>query len=414
MLPLVETPTKKLAGYKKFISRELFAEIEELSRNLKGARIFMVNSTPRGGGVAEILKSLVPLMKGVGLRAEWYTIPCHGGIFDITKKIHNALQGEKYTITSSIEKEYLECLKSSALLMKDMESDIWIIHDPQPVGLISLLPRLHPSICRLHIDLTAPEKGVWNFVRGFLEKYDKVILSSKDYIKEEIRRKAVVLAPGIDPLAPKNQVMPKERAREILASFGVSVRKPLVSQISRFDIFKDPLGVIKAYKIAKKEVPSLQLSLEGLFLANDDPEAMEVYKMVKKESRGDPDIFLFADANQLGGLKVDTFIGAVQTGSDIILQKSLKEGFALTVAEAMWKGKPVIGGKVGGIKLQIIDGQNGFLVETVEETGKRIVELLRNPALAKKLGREARKTVREKFLMPRVLRDYLKIFKGLI
>ena len=414
MLPLVKTPIQKLEKYQDIISDSLFEEINYLAKDLKGLKVVHINSTPRGGGVAEMLKSLVPLMKGVGIKAQWHTIPARQGIFEITKKIHNALQGKDYEFSVPDQKKYLSYLKEITFLMKDTEADIWVIHDPQPAGIISYFPDFHPSICCLHIDLTSPDKKVWDFIAGFLKEYNKVILSLEQYIKPEIREKSVVFPPGIDPLQLKNQPLNLKEAKEILESFGISSQKPLISQVSRFDIFKDPLGVIKAYKVAKKEVPLLQLVLVGFFLASDDPQAINVYEKCKKESENDPNIFLFSDANLLSGLKVDTFVNAIQTGSDVILQKSVKEGFGLTVTEAMWKEKPVIGGNVGGIKLQIKDGQNGFLVDTPQQAGKRIIQLIKNPDLAKKISKEAHQTVKENFLIPRVLRDYLKLFKELV
>ena len=203
-------------------------------------------------------------------------------------------------------------------------------------------------------------------------------------------------------------------AKEILETFGINTNKLLITQVSRFDPWKDPLGVVRAYHLAKKKIPELQIAFVGLFLASDDPEGIQVFKQVKKQARGDPDIFLFSDPAQLGNLSVDKFVNAFQTASDVILQKSVREGFGLTVAEAMWKGKAVIGGNVGGIKLQIKDGKNGFLVSSPEEAAQRVVELLRNPKLREKLGKEARATVRKKFLIPRLLRDYLKLFKEML
>ena len=414
MLPQVKTPIRTIKDYQGIISDSLFEEINDLAKDLKGLRVVHIKSTPRGGGVAEVLKSLVPLMKGVGIKAQWYTIPAREDIFEITKGIHNALQGKDYNLSSSAQRKYLEYLKETAFLMEGMRSDIWIIHDPQPIGIVSYFPKFHPSLCRLHIDLTCPNEKVWGFLVSFLKEYDRIILTSQDYIKPEIKEKSIVFSPGIDPLTFKNQQMDKERAKRILESVGLSVKKPLISQVSRFDIFKDPQGVIEAYKIAKKEIPSLQLALVGFFLALDDPEAIGVYEKIKKESGGDPDIFLFANADKLSGLKIDTFINAVQTISNVVLQKSIREGFGLTVAEAMWKRKSVVGGNVGGIKLQIKDGQNGFLVDNPQEAGERIIQLIKNPGFSEKLGNKARETVRKNFLMPRVLRDYLKIFRELV
>jgi len=414
MLPLVKTPIQKLEKYKDLISKELFEEINELSRNLKGLRVFHVNATPRGGGVAEILKSLVPLMKGVGIEAEWYTIPPQNNFFEITKKMHNALQGKKYKFPYSARKNYLFHMARTAKLMKDMKPDVWVIHDPQPAGVVMFLPNFHPSISRFHIDLTLPNREVWEFISGFLDYYDKVILSSEEFIKEEIRNKTVIIQPAIDLLSPKNQQMPLKDAKEILKSFGINPNKPLVSQVSRFDPWKDPLGVIKTYQLAKKKIPDLQLAFVGLFLARDDPEAERVYEKAKKKAEKDPDIFLFAERERLGSLKVHVFVNAIQVASDVILQKSTREGFGMSIAEAMWKEKPVIGGNIGGIKYLIKDGKNGFLVSSPKEASLKIIQLIKNPKLGEKLGKEAKKTVEKRFSMPRLLRDYLKLFKEIV
>jgi len=353
-------------------------------------------------------------MKGVGIKAEWYTIPPREDFFKITKEIHNALQGKEYTFPFWHRVRYLQHMERSAFLMRDMKADIWLIHDPQPAGVILYLPNFHPSVCRLHIDLTSPNKECWNFFAGSFRMYDKIILTSKEFIKKEIEEKTIIFPPAIDPLMEKNRPLELEKARRILESFGIDVKKPLISQVSRFDPWKDPLGAIEAYKLAKKKIPNLQLALVGLFLARDDPEAMKIFKETEKAAKGDSDIFLFSNADQIGSLKVDTFVNAFQTASAVILQKSIREGFNLSVTEAMWKEKVVIGGNVGGIKLQIENGKNGFLVSTPKEAAKRIVQLIRNPQLAEKLGKAAKETVKEKFLMPRLLRDYLKLFKEVI
>lgn len=414
MLPLVETPTHLLKKYKGVISDNLFNEIKVLSKDLKGLRIVMINSTPRGGGVAEILTSLVPLMKGVGIDANWHVIPPGKKFFGLTKEIHNALQGKEYTLSFHSRRLYQYHMERAAKLMLDMQADIWILHDPQPLGIIHYLPNFHPSISRIHIDTSNPNQDVWHFLEPFLSKYDRIIFSAKDFIAKTLpKKKVVVFPPAINPLTDKNKTLKPNTAKTILSSFRIDPRKPLVTQVSRFDPWKDPLGVIKAYKIAKREIPNLQLALVGLFLALDDPEAMKVFKEAQKATEGDPDIFLFSSPQELGSLTVDTFVNAFQTGSDVILQKSIKEGFGLTVTEAMWKGKPVIGGNVGGIKLQIRNRKNGFLVSSSEEAAKRIIQLIRKPELAKKIGREAQEAVRENFLMPRLLKDYLKLFKEL-
>jgi len=413
MLPFVETPVQKIDKYQGLISKNLLKEIKKRGEELKGLKVNFINSTPRGGGVAEILKSLVPLMKGIGIDARWYTLPLQKSFFKITKQIHNALQGENYEFPFSARKKYMDYMEKTAKLMYDMKADLWVVHDPQPAGIIPYIPHFHPSVCRLHIDLTSPNQEIWKFISGFLAMYDKIIVSSKRFIKIEIKRKAVVFPPAIDPLNPKNIKLSSIDAKHILKSYGINIKKPLISQVSRFDPFKDPLGVIESYKLAKKKIPDLQLALVGFFLAQDDPEAVKIYKAVEKKAKKDPDIFTFVNPEILGSLKVYVFVNAIQSASNIILQKSVKEGFGLTLAEAMWKERPVIGGNAEGIKLQLKDKENGFLVSNPKQAAERIVQLIQNPKLAKKLGEKAKKTVKQKFLMPRLLRDYLKLFQEL-
>ncbi len=414
MLPKIETPIQKLEEYKGLILKELFEEIESLAKPLKNLKVIMVNSTPRGGGVAEVLKSLIPLIKGVGIKAEWYTIPPREDFFKITKEIHNALQGKEYILPFWHRVRYLQHIETSASLMRDMKADIWVIHDPQPAGVILYLPRFHPSICRLHIDLTSPNQETWNFFAGFLRMYDKIILTSKEFIKKEIKEKTVVFPPAIDPLTSKNRFSKNNFSKEILKSYGIDSSRPLISQISRFDHWKGFPEIIEAYYLAKKKIPDLQLALVGFFLARDDPEAMNVYKFIRKKTNTDPNIFLFSDPQRLGSFGIDEFVNTLQMASNVVLQNSSREGFGLSVTEAMWKGKAVIGGRVGGIKLQIQDGKNGFLVSNPQELAKKIIQLIKNPQLVKKLGEAARETVRENFLMPKLLRNYLRLFRELV
>ena len=414
MLVLVGTKSQKLEKYRSLTSKELFSQIQALAKDLKGLRVFHVNSTPRGGGVAEVLKSLVPLMRGVGLQAEWYTIPLQESFFQTTKRLHNALQGKDFHFKQSQQKKYQRYLKRTARLLEDMKADIWVIHDPQPMGIISYLPSHSSFISRLHIDTSEPNPEAWQFISSFLKNYDRIIFSSKKFVRPGVPKdKVVVFPPAIDPLAAKNQPLSLTGARQILKNFGINPEQPLISQVSRFDHWKDPLGVIKAFRLAKSKIPNLQLALVGFFLARDDPEAEGIYEIAKKEAAKETNIFLFANCELLGSLKVDTFVNAIQVGSDVILQKSIKEGFGLCLAEAMWKQKPVIGGSAEGIKLQINDGQNGFLVSTPREAAQRIVELIKNKKLAKKMAEKAKTTVQKKFLIPRLLRDYLRLFQEL-
>ncbi len=411
MLPQIESKEKKLNDYKGIVDDSLLREIKKLAKELKNKKVYMLNSTPRGGGVAEVLKSLTPLLRDTGLDCRWYTIPGTENFFKITKKMHSGLQGKDVFLKNGEKRKYLKHTKRVAKLVKDMKPDIWVVHDPQPAGLISYIPNFHPAISRIHIDLNAPGKGFWEFLSPYISQYDRIVFTTQEFVREEVKSKARVFAPAIDPTRPKNQPIDKELARRALESFGISADKPFISQVARFDRFKDPVGVVKSYKKAKKKIPNLQLALVGFFLAKDDPEAEEVYEEVKNEVGNDKDVFMFADLNQLGDMNISHFVRWVQCGSDIVLQKSIKEGFGLTVTEAMWKKQLVIAGNVGGIKLQIENGKDGFLVENVKECSERIVEIIENPKLAKKLGRNGQKKVRENFLMPRLARDYLKLFK---
>jgi len=392
------------------ISKPLLREINSLSKKLKGLKVIHVNSTPRGGGVAEVLKNLVPLMKGSGIETDWHTIPPREEFFEVTKQIHNALQGKKNHFSKAFERRYLDYTKEMSILVKNMKADIWVLHDPQPAGLVDSLDSCL-KISRIHIDTSSPDPLVWDFIKSFLIRFDKIIFSAKDFSGKRIPlKKVVVFPPAINPFTDKNNPISPAAADNIMEGLGINPKKPLIVQVARFDPFKDPIGVIRAYKYAKKKIPNLQLILAGLFLAHDDPEAKRVLKEVKKEARGDKDIFLFSDPMLLGSLRVDRFVNACQVAADVVIQKSTKEGFGLSVAEAMWKAKPVIGGRAGGIKLQIKDGQNGFLVSSEKQAARRIVQLFESKKLREKLGKEAKKTVKKNFLLPRLLRDYLKLF----
>jgi len=414
MLLKVKTKKQNLKKYKEIISKSLFSKIQKLAKNLKGLRVIHINSTPRGGGVAEVLKSLISLMDGVGLRVSWHIIPPKEEFFEITKQMHNALQGKKSHFPESFKKKYLEYTEETSKLIKDMKADVWVLHDPQPAGLIDFIDS-SAKISRIHIDSSNPDIKVWNFINNFLLKFDKIIFSNKEFVKKDIPKdKTIIFPPAINPFTEKNISLPLKTAKSILENFKINSQKPLIVQVARFDPFKDPIGVIEAYKLAKKKISNLQLAFVGLFLADDDPEAVRIFKEIKKEVKGDNDIFLFSDPMCLGSLSVDRFVNACQIGADVVLQKSIKEGFGLSVTEAMWKSRPVIGGNVGGIKLQIKNGKNGFLVNSPKEASRKIVQLLENKKLREQFGREAKKTVKQKFLMPRLLHDYLKLFNQLL
>ncbi|OGZ26938.1 MAG: hypothetical protein A2365_02275 [Candidatus Nealsonbacteria bacterium RIFOXYB1_FULL_40_15] len=405
MIPKVKTKKVKLEEYSK---TPFFNEVKKLSKKLSKARIVHMNSAKEGGGVAEILKSLVPLMNSAGLKAEWILIPEDKKFFEQTKSLHNSLQGKK---TNFSKKEYLKHLEKTAKKMKGLNADFWVLHDPQPAGLVDFFKFNSPVISRIHIDSSDPDPVAWDFIKDFVSRSDRIIFSAEEFAGKGFPpEKTRFFAPAIDPFSLKNKKISLEYAKKIIKKFKINVSRPLTIQVSRFDPAKDPLGVIKAYKIAKKEVKGLQLALLGLIMAEDDPEARIMLNEIEKEREGDKDIFVFSNPAVLNGISNDIFVNAFQTGSDIVLQKSLKEGFGLTVAEAMWKEKAVIGGNAGGIRLQIKNGENGFLADSPEEAAFLIKKLIQNAELKERIGRKAKKSVSNRFLILRLLRDYLKMF----
>lgn len=404
MLRAIPTGKSDLAAYRPFLNDSLFKKIRQKAEKLKGLRVAYVSATAEGGGVVELLKGLIPLMKGVGILVSWFVIDPPQDFFEITKKIHNLLQGKAGELTSEEKEFYLEINRKIAESMEEKKVDLWIIYDPQPAATI-LYNHFHPSIFRSHIDTSSPNPQVWNFFGSFLPFYDRIVFTLKDYVGPGLPpEKIEIFPPAIDPLSPKNQPLSENEAKIIVGNLGIDTQRPLVTQVSRFDPWKDPLGVITSYKLAKGQIPGLQLALVAQS-ASDDPEGQRIYEEVKRAAEGDPDIHLFCDLES-DNLKVNAF----QTASDVILQKSLREGFGLTVTEAMWKGKVVIGGNCGGIKKQIQDGINGFLVNTPQETAEKIIWVLENPQKAKEMGEAAKESVRQNYLLPRLLNDYLDLF----
>jgi len=417
-LEKVETVSQSFDAYKE-LTPKLWRDCLRLAKKIQGKRIIHINSTYLGGGVAELLRTQIPLENSLGLKSQWFVIKAPEKFFEITKKIHNLLQGKKGSLNKLEKKFYLEWInKKIAPLFKDLllkeKPDLVIIHDPQPLPLVEFFSRGIVPVLRLHIDLSAPCQSILSFFQPFIEKYRLVILTSSVYRPIWLSRKKVrIIQPAINPFSEKNKFIKLSQAKEILFHFDVNPSQPIVAQVSRFDPWKDPLGVIQAYYLAKNQFPSLQLLLVGFFQAADDPEAKEVFKKVEKHARGDSDIFLFADPSVLRDISNDLFVNAVYTASSVILQKSIKEGFGITVTEAMWKGKPVIGGRTTGIALQITHNQNGFLVSSPEEAGKYLIELLKSKSLRERIGQAAHQTVKEKFLFPRLILDHLRLYQEL-
>ncbi len=404
----VSTREAKLVSYADIVPDDLLAEVTRAAERLRGLRIVHANATPVGGGVAEILKSLVPLMCSVGIDADWYAIEPDEAFFRVSKALHHSLQGDHRSLGRDEIELYLEHNERSAraLSTMGMTADIWIVHDVQLLPLLHYLGTGSPAAWVCHIDASEPNESVTELLLPYMKEYRRIVVSMPEYhVDGPHSARVLTFPPAIDPLSPKNVSLPIHRARELLARLGINPERPLVSQVSRFDRWKDPWGVIDAYRLAKEEIPGLQLALVGVMTAKDDPDALEVLTTVQSYAGGDPDIHLFSNPLVVGDLEVNAF----QSGSDVIIQKSTREGFGLTVAEAMWKGTPVVGGDCGGIRLQICDGKTGFLVDNVSLCARRIVTLLKDRTLARRIGDAGRESVRRNYLMPRLLRDYLDL-----
>jgi trehalose synthase len=362
-----------------------------------------VNSTRSGGGVAEILQSMIPILEDLGIQARWEVIEGDEKFFDITKKIHNGIQGMNEEITEEMWRYHYEINRRNAEKI-NLEADAVLIHDPQPSALIEFR-KTGKWIWRCHIDVSNPRAKVWDHLAGYCKKYDAAIFSVAKFARS-MGIDEFIIPPSIDPLCEKNRELSGEEIKDILEKLRVPLDRPVILQVSRFDVFKDPIGVIQAFKIVKRYNDCI-LVLAGS-PATDDPEGVMVLNEVTEYAAGDPDIHIL-----LLPPFSDREINALQRSASVILQKSLKEGFGLTVSESMWKGKPVIGGAVGGIPLQIIHGVNGFLVHSVEGAAYRTRQFLNNPDMAKRMGEKAKEHARTNFLITRQVRDYLSIWHSL-
>ncbi|MGB5107133.1 MAG: glycosyltransferase [Candidatus Zixiibacteriota bacterium] len=399
---------RSLQAYESIVGSATIKQLRQLGNRLKGARIVHINSTRLGGGVAEILEWLVPPMCEVGLDARWDVISGNQRFFEITKSIHNGLQGQPVNLTRKDWDHYRETNAANVERLRPIleDSDFVIIHDPQPAALLGMMPnRRGKWIWRAHIDISHPYRPVWRYLRTFVEKYDASIFSMAEFA-QPLPHPQVIVAPSIDPLSEKNRDLTAGEMEAVQAEYGLDPSRPLLVQISRFDRFKDPVGVIQAYRLVKRVLP-VQLVLAG-GSATDDPEGQAVLDDVLSAAEGDPDIHILLlppDANRT--------INALQRLADIVIQKSTREGFGLTVTEAMWKRKPVIGGDTGGIRLQVVNFYTGFLVNTPEGAAHRIRYLLRYRQRLAEMGKIAQTNVRESFLLTRHLREYLTLMLAL-
>ena len=394
-----------LSDYEKVVGPEVIEEIRTLAKHVRHKSLQNINSTPVGGGVAEILTRLVPLLRELDISASWDVIKGNEAFYNVTKSFHNALHGNKEQITEKMLDVYRENTVMNLAEMK-FTGDVIVIHDPQPAGLILRRQAVGRQwIWRCHIDVSRPDPIVWDFLKPYIERYDAAIFSMPDFARQ-LPIPQYMVAPSIDPLSDKNKELEQTFVQKVLDGYGVDPDRPVLTQISRFDRLKDPLGVIRAYRIVKRRC-DCQLILAG-GAADDDPEGKEVLREVQEAASDDPDIHVL-----LLPPFSDLEINALVRGSTVVFQKSIKEGFGLTVSEALWKGKPVIGGAVGGIKLQIINGLTGFLVHSAEGAANRASELLLNPDLRETLGENGRRHVRENFLITRHIKDYMLLMLAL-
>ena len=402
----VEVGERSLEAYRVVLSDGLYDDVRSLAKDLRGARIAHVNATANGGGVAEILQSIIPLYRDIGIDTTWLVIGGNQRFFSHTKQLHNTLQGSVHRFERADWDHYLKWNARQA------KADLWdydvvFIHDPQPAGIRQFAPPTGARwVWRCHIDTSEPNREAWGTIRDMVNGYDAAIFSTADFVGPGLTLPRIeVIAPAIDPLTPKNMPMPEDEARAVVANYGVDPDRPFISQVSRFDPWKDPLGVVACFGMLKEKHPALQLALLGNF-ADDDPEGQVIFRELEQAVRDVPDVKIITDLTDL--------VNPFQALSQVVLQKSTREGFGLTVAEALWKGTPVVAGNVGGIRLQIVDGAGGFLVNSVEECAAKVDYLLLNEDERIALGNAGRERVRAKFLMPRLLRDELTLVKTLL
>ncbi|HEY8216740.1 MAG TPA: glycosyltransferase [Acidimicrobiia bacterium] len=410
-VPLLE---KDLVDYATVVGDETVERIRALAEPFRGARILHVNATAYGGGVAELLSTHVPLLRSLGIEAEWQVLHGSDEFFAVTKQVHNALQGAEIEWTPAMQRIYLERVLDNALAL-DGEWDYVVAHDPQPVALLSFLREstLGRSrtfwTWRCHIDLTVANPEVWEFFRPFVEQYHAAVFTMPEFVPDTLTMDRVVQAPPcIDPLSVKNLDLATPFCNEIAKQYGIDPNRPIVCQVSRFDPWKDPVGVIEAFDIVREQFADAQLVLAGS-MATDDPEGFRVWEQTEQARGGDRNIHLLSNLHQVGNVQINAF----QRIANVMVQKSLREGFGLTVSEALWKATPVVGGRAGGITLQIRDGHDGYLVDSVEGCAKRIVDLLGDPDRASVMGAEGREHVRANFLSTRELEDWLVLFSEL-
>ncbi len=409
MLQKVTVGRWSLDSYDGVAPEKTMRELREHARALKGARILSVNATSYGGGVSELLRSSVPLLRDLGLTVDWKVIGGDEDFFHATKALHNALQGAPRSLTDAEKETYMRCLQENAATL-DGGYDFIIIHDPQPAGLLQAHGKRNAHwVWRCHIDTSQPNPDAWSFLEPLLAEFDAAVFTMPEFVPPDFPVGRVqAIAPAIDPLSPKNIDLDLGMASQILDWIGLDLPGRLVTQVSRFDRWKDPLGVIDAYRLVREEIPDLQLALVGS-MALDDPEGWDVYRQVSEVAEREEMIHVYTNLTGVGNVEVNAF----QRLSEVIVQKSIREGFGLVVSESLWKGTPVVAGRAGGIPMQMPDGTGGVLVDSVEDCATAMLKLLEDRELAEQLGHSGREHVRQHFLLPRLLMEELRLLASI-
>ena len=400
---------RSLDDYREIVGDRVLYDIYHKAQRLYGKHILHLNSTYQGGGVAEILATLVPLMNDIGIDTGWRILHGNPDFFTITKKFHNALQGQPLNLTK-IKKVHYTSTNENFAVYTHIDHDCVIIHDPQPLPLVKYHKKRQPWVWRCHVDLSNPSSEIWEFLKGFILRYDMVIISNEKYRSEQLPVEQRIIPPAIDPLSPKNMELSEKDIDKYMQKFGIPRDRPIITQVSRFDKWKDPLGVLEVFKHVKKQI-DCRLVLCGS-MATDDPEGISIYEKVLQKANDmvdSKDVILTTVENNI-------LVNVLQRASSVIIQKSIREGFGLTVTEALWKGKPVVASNVGGIPLQIEDGKSGFLLEPKDIVGfaDKVLYLLDNPESSKKMGALGREMVRKKFLITRQVCNYIELLNDIL
>ena len=411
MLQLVDTGRQSIDAYTEIAGAEIIEELREVAKQLKGLRVVHINATSYGGGVSELLRSLVPLEKDLGLDAEWRIIFGEEAFFKVTKTIHDALQGGKNCLSPAEKETYLNYNMINARMLDSKDYDVIVIHDPQPAAIRESVHRLENAkwVWRCHIDTSEANLETWSYMKGFISGYQKTVFTMREFVPPEFLNPDIaIIPPAIDPLSPKNMDLSLDMSTRILAWLGLFPGVHFITQVSRFDKWKDPMGVIDTYRMIKEEMPDIHLALVGS-MALDDPTAWEIYSQLTELDMKDPNLHVMTNLTGVSNMEVNAF----QRRSKAVIQKSIREGFGLVISEALWKQTPVVARRAGGIPMQL-EGGGGYLVDSTQECAARTLEILKDENLARSLGQAGKKNIAKNFLITRLLKDELELFKSLL